>query len=288
MDKGKDCSSCRNGTDIINVPSADVIEKFETSAKKYEETAVGIFRAINEQPLAQVKDILRDDFIIHLINYLDNPKKIVKARMTIHKSNKTTYHEYKIEGLLTVDKFDNAPVVFNLSKEFGYVIKSIDFSYINKDGKQMTVSKAARFVINRIVCKRLLTTLRKIQIDYLTKNSKMLNNNESSSYYNANFKEVLGRSIGDIIDKVTKTLDPINSTKGLKKFIKNLNFRYFVPISPSAFDNNNNDNKTRNLSLEGSDRQSNNQHRTSADNNWHVSCNKCVVDLNNFCATVGY
>ena len=63
----------------------------------------------------------------------------------------------------------------------------------------------------------------------------MLNNNEAS-YYQATFKEVLGKSIGNIIDNVTQIVDPKNSTKGLKKFIKDPKWKYFEAISPFAFD----------------------------------------------------
>lgn len=235
MDKRKHCSSCRKGSDILhNIPTEAEIEKIQAPAKELASYEIGLFRPIDKQLLAQVKDILRDDFIINIINYFDTPKKVVEARMTIQRYEKTTYPEYKITGLVNVDKFDNAPVVFDLRKKFGYVFKYIDFSYI-KDGKQMAVSKVARYVISRIVCKKFKTKLRRIQIDYLTKNAKMLNNNEPF-YYKATFKEVLETSIGDIIDNVTQIVDPKNSTKGLKKFIKEPQWKYFEAMSPFAFE----------------------------------------------------
>lgn len=246
MSEKKDCSCDKKETktagkvsDILHsIPTEAKTEKQETAAEKTDKYAIGIFRPINTQPLSQVKDILRDDFIINIINYFDTPKKIFEARMTIQKLRKTTYPEYRILGLVTVDKFDNAPVVFDLSKKFGYVFRSIDFSYINKDGEQTAVSKIVSYAIRKIVCKKLKNKLRRIQIDYLTKNAKILNNNESS-YYRATFKEVLGTSIGNIIDNVIQTLDPKNSTKGLKKFIKDPKFVYFEPLNPDVFGNTN-------------------------------------------------
>jgi hypothetical protein len=242
MDRRKDCTSCTKVSDIMkNVPTESQLEQRETEKKKFENETVGIFRLINKQPLNHVRDILKDDFINNLINYFDNPKKIVKARVAIQKRLKTTHSEYKIEGLVTVDKFDNAPVVFDLSTKFGHVIRSIDYSYI-KDGNQLEVSRAARYVINRIVCTKFTNKLARLQIDHLTKNAKMLNNNKAS-YYQATFKKVLGTSIGDIIDNVTQIVDPNKSTKGLEKFLKNPVWSFYEHPSPLAFDLNNN-NKT--------------------------------------------
>jgi 6-pyruvoyl-tetrahydropterin synthase len=244
MSEKKDCSCDKKATktagkvsDILHsIPTEAKTEKQETAAEKTDKYAIGIFRPINNQPLSQVKDILRDDFIINIINYFDTPKKIVEARMTIQKLRKTTYPEYQILGLVTVDKFDNAPVVFDLSKKFGYLFRNMDFSYINKDGEQTAVSKIVSYAIRKIVCKKLQNKLRRIQIDYLTKNAKILNNNEPS-YYRASFKEVLGTSIGTTIDNVIQTLDPKKSTKGLKKFIKDPKLLYFEPLNPYVFDN---------------------------------------------------
>ena len=123
MEREKDCFSCRKGSDMINnVPSEAEVEQIEAAKKEREKYARGIFRPINKQPTFHVKDILRDDFIINLIDYFDNPKKMVEARMVVETRRKTIYPEYKIVGLVSLDKFDNAPVCFDLRKKLGYVI----------------------------------------------------------------------------------------------------------------------------------------------------------------------
>jgi hypothetical protein len=218
---GKNKCSCKNEKQsLLENPDDKQILK-----KNPDDTT--IFRSLDKTIYYYVKDVLRDDFIIELSNYLSNNEMFAEAKVVLNRIDGTRYPVYRFTGLLDEEKVDKIPITVNLNENFSYVMTGIDWTY-DKNGELKLLSKEVIFALKKFLCRKIVGTIRKKQIQYLQ------NKSTESSIYKVSLEEILGRKIGYVIDELSDLLDPLNPTVGCVKYLNLFQLKIVVPVNPAV------------------------------------------------------
>ena len=170
------------------------------------------WKTLQDSFLYEFNKLLESITISGLINYLQEKNMIFETRKQGFTNNKKTTLQYRFTGSLNEQDLNSLPIKIDLSKSLGIAITGIKISYL-KNGIIIDLDQNVNDVIKKIICKKINSKLKQKFIVYRSSDDKL------QEIFKTTFEELVGDTIGSIVDNVTKALN----TEGTYGFLKYVN-----------------------------------------------------------------